>query len=374
VSLAAARPIANCELYAVPRPVDGCRTTYVRFNDSFLPSTLVRAPPAPLAHSWDCEVVYDSATAPRPPLIHVDPAVAAGGDAAPESKSAIIARIIAARQLDAGYTWHAAARRASAAEYLATHDLEALARRALRVLYCDGDVVVVDKPAGLLSVPGLFGRFSAADAVTRAFGLARADQAVTHRLDEATSGLLVFAKHADSQRVMHERFRDHAVRKRYTAVVAGALPAAEGEVDLPLSKDPHGRNPFQCVNVWHGKPSLTEWRVLARGGGGGGGGAGPAWTRVELTPVTGRSHQLRVHMAALGHPILGDDMYGPMGAMHVAPRLRRDLDPAAGPPAAQSKGAASGPELPRLLLHATSISFAHPATDAPVFVEAAPPF
>ena len=153
--------------------------------------------------------------------------------------------------------------------------------------------MVVDKPAGLLSVPGRGEdkKDCAAARVQRDF----ADALVVHRLDMATSGLFLMARGARAQRTLGAGFAAGAVQKRYEALVAGLVEADEGTIELPLMVDWPNR-PRQRVDHERGKPSRTRWRVLARD---------PAArvTRLELEPVTGRSHQLRVHMQALGHPL-----------------------------------------------------------------------
>lgn len=206
----------------------------------------------------------------------------------------------------------------------------------LELLYEDAALVVVVKPAGLLSVAGR-GEDKADCLVSRAQAVF-ADAMIAHRLDMDTSGILVLARGAGMQKALFALFRDRRVNKRYQAVLAGQLEQKEGEVDLPLIVDWPNR-PRQKVDYQEGKPSLTRFRRLE---------LDPAanTSRVELEPVTGRTHQLRVHMAALGHPILGDELYaGP--AKELAPRL---------------------------LLHATWLEFPHPITGERLRFESAPPF
>ncbi|PZP29378.1 MAG: RNA pseudouridine synthase [Roseateles depolymerans] len=178
----------------------------------------------------------------------------------------------------------------------------------LRILHADERLIVVDKPAGLLSVPG---RGEAKQDCASARLQARyGDALIVHRLDQATSGLLLFARGAQAQRELSADFAERRVDKRYEAVVSGTLEGA-GLIDLPLAADWPNR-PRQQVDQLHGKPSQTRWEAL--------GPAGPG-TRVALQPITGRSHQLRVHLAALGHPILGDTLYAPPEMQALAPRL-----------------------------------------------------
>ncbi len=196
---------------------------------------------------------------------------------------------------------------------------EAMLTRMLRVLHADEALIVVDKPAGLLSVPGR--GVAGADNLTARVQACHAEAQIVHRLDMATSGLMLFARGAAVQRALSMAFAARRVHKRYEAIVQGQPALDAGEITLPLRVD-WPQRPRQKVDWLHGKPSLTRWRVLAREDLG---------TRLELEPVSGRSHQLRVHLAAIGHPILGDDLYG--------------------------DGPASAP---RLLLHAHALAFTHP--------------
>ena len=215
----------------------------------------------------------------------------------------------------------------------------------LPVLHADEWLLVVDKPAGMLSVAG---RGPAGEDCLHARLCRRwPDALVVHRLDMATSGLMVFARGAQAQRLLSRAFADRAVDKRYVAIVAGkpvaGNPDGEGwaEIDLPLAADWPAR-PRQMVDAVNGRPSLTRWRIA---------GESPhAWeggTRLELQPVTGRSHQLRVHLAAIGHPIMGDTLYAP--------------EPIAG-------------AAPRLLLHAERLALAHPQDGRSLSWQCAAPF
>jgi tRNA pseudouridine32 synthase/23S rRNA pseudouridine746 synthase len=200
------------------------------------------------------------------------------------------------------------------------------------VLHADDWLLVVHKPAGMLSVAG---RGPAGEDCLHA-RLRRGwpDAMVVHRLDMATSGLMVFARGGKAQRGLSIAFAGRAVDKRYVAIVAGKPEPADTDaegwatIDLPLAADWPAR-PRQKVDAVNGRPSLTRWRIARDAGCARDGG-----TRLELQPVTGRSHQLRVHLAAIGHPILGDALYAPEPAGRAAPRL---------------------------LLHAQSLALAHPA-------------
>jgi tRNA pseudouridine32 synthase/23S rRNA pseudouridine746 synthase len=205
----------------------------------------------------------------------------------------------------------------------------------LRVVHADAACVVVDKDAGLPSVPGRPEHLkdSAAARVQQLY----ADARVVHRIDMPTSGLLLFARGPLMQRALSREFAARRVQKGYVAVVAGEMNDDAGTIELPIATD-WERRPRRCIDALRGAASTTHWRVLARD---------PGRTRVELRPVTGRSHQLRVHLAAIGHPILGDALYAPP-----------DVQSAAG----------------RLLLHASTLELAHPASGATVRFASAVPF
>ncbi|MBC5766011.1 RluA family pseudouridine synthase [Ramlibacter albus] len=200
------------------------------------------------------------------------------------------------------------------------------------LVYVDEHLLVLEKPAGMLAVPGRGA--DKQDCLSVRAQRMWPDALIVHRLDMATSGLVVMGRGAAMQRALSMAFAERRVDKRYVAVVAGAMPGDEGVVDLPLAVDWPNR-PRQKVDTERGKPSATRWRVLAREG---------STTRVALDPVTGRSHQLRVHMLAIGHPILGDALYAPE---HAAPRL---------------------------MLHAAALAFAHPATGEALRFESSVPF
>lgn len=167
----------------------------------------------------------------------------------------------------------------------------------LDILYQDHDIVVLNKPSGLLSVPGKAPEHydSLQYRVQRVWPTA----SVVHRLDMATSGVMVMALNKDAQRALNRQFQLRQTAKRYLARVAGCITADSGSIELPLICDWPNR-PKQKVCYQHGKPSLTHFKVLSRH---------ITESRVELEPVTGRSHQLRVHLQFIGHPILGDKFY-----------------------------------------------------------------
>ncbi|MFD3190318.1 RluA family pseudouridine synthase [Sedimentitalea sp. HM32M-2] len=178
----------------------------------------------------------------------------------------------------------------------------------LDILHDDAQLVVVNKPAGLLSVPGRGPHL--ADCLIARLRAVFPEILLVHRLDRDTSGVMVFALTAHAQRHLGQQFEQRQARKTYVARVAGILSPKTGTVDLPLIVDWPNR-PRQMVCHETGKPALTEWRVLRHDTG---------TSRVRLMPRTGRSHQLRVHMLALGHPILGDPLYA-QGAAADYPRM-----------------------------------------------------
>jgi tRNA pseudouridine32 synthase / 23S rRNA pseudouridine746 synthase len=203
----------------------------------------------------------------------------------------------------------------------------------LVVLHQDRDLLAVDKPSGLLSVPGR--QLGWQDS---ALARARRDHPRVydvHRLDMDTSGLLVMALRRKAEAALKGQFEAHRVRKAYLARVAGQ-PPARGSVTLPLSRL-GGLPPRNAVDHEHGKRAHTDFRVLTRGA---------EDCLLLLEPRTGRSHQLRVHMAAIGHPILGDRLYAPSAVRAAAERL---------------------------LLHAWTLALAHPYSGQPMQLQAAPP-
>ena len=178
----------------------------------------------------------------------------------------------------------------------------------LTYLYVDNDIIIVEKPSGLLSVPGK----TEPDCLEARIRKDYPESLTIHRLDMATSGVMVFARNANAQRHIGLQFEKRMTEKTYIARVWGSVEKDEGEINLPLITDWPNR-PKQMVCHERGKQSLTEWKVLEREA---------EATRLELYPKTGRSHQLRVHMLELGHPILGDRLYADDDAFHAAPRLQ----------------------------------------------------
>ncbi len=190
----------------------------------------------------------------------------------------------------------------------------------LVILHEDHEVIVVDKPSGLLSVPGKGEHL--ADCLVARIQAAFPTALLVHRLDRDTSGVMVFGLTPHAQRHLGKQFENRQTKKTYVARVWGEMTDKTGTVDLPLIVDWPNR-PRQMVDHENGKPALTDYRVMRKGNG---------ETRVRLFPKTGRSHQLRIHMKEIGHPILGDPFY------------------------------AEGParDFSRLMLHSETLQFRHP--------------
>ena len=208
---------------------------------------------------------------------------------------------------------------------------------ALDVIHQDERIIVLNKPAGLLSVPGIGPdkQDCLASCVQSEFPGAR----IVHRLDRDTSGVIVMGLDAEAHRELSRQFHDREVHKIYVAIVHGVVERDEGEMNLPMRKDMDPRNaPRQVIDHERGRPAVTKYRVMKRDA---------DRTRLELRPITGRSHQIRLHLQSIGHPILGDDLYAPpeVGAM-----------------------------ADRLLLHAQSLWLVHPGAAQPMTFEAPCPF
>jgi len=213
------------------------------------------------------------------------------------------------------------------------------AQTELPVVYVDDAMLVLNKPAGLLTVPG---RGEAKqDCLSKRAQDVYPEALIVHRLDRDTSGLGVMARGIVVQRAINLSFEKRLVDKRYEAVVIGLLPVSDDwqEIDLPLLVDWPNR-PKRTVNHAEGQQALTRWRCIAMD-------AARGCSRVELEPVTGRTHQLRVHMQALGHPMLGDTLYATPEALALSDRLQ---------------------------LHARSLSIPHPVSAQVVEFTAPVPF
>jgi tRNA pseudouridine32 synthase/23S rRNA pseudouridine746 synthase len=206
-------------------------------------------------------------------------------------------------------------------------------------VYIDQTLIVLNKPSNLLSVPGR--GEDKQDCLSSRVQGDYPEALVVHRLDMATSGLVVMARTPDAQRSLNAAFAGRMVSKAYVAVVRGVLPVQSDwqTIDLPIAVD-WPRRPLRVIDHQGGKPSITQWRCTAVD-------TALGTSRLNLQPVTGRSHQLRVHLQAVGHPILGDALYAPAEVLAMAPRL---------------------------LLHAAFLAFSHPATGKPMEFTCPAPF
>lgn len=201
----------------------------------------------------------------------------------------------------------------------------------LEIIYQDEHLIAVNKPSGLLSVPGL-GEMNQDSVATRMLAI-NSDVKIVHRLDCLTSGIMLLAVGIKMQRELSRQFHDRKINKQYIAEVRGVLSEQQGIINTPMRGDPDDR-PKQIIDYQQGKASTTEWCVISVDG---------DRTRLLLKPITGRTHQLRIHCIAMGHIIVGDTLYGD------------EIEK-------QEK---------RMLLHAETISFFHPATGESMTLTAA---
>lgn len=206
------------------------------------------------------------------------------------------------------------------------------------LIYRDQDFMVIHKPAGLLSVPGKTEDLQDC-AINRLLKEERRTLLI-HRLDRDTSGILVFGLSKTGQKSISRQFQERQTSKTYQALVVGQLEG-EGTVDIPVIYDPT-RPPLHIVDASHNKVALTHWQAIEHLEI-----QGQAVTRVKLTPITGRAHQLRVHMQYLGHPIVGDTLYADPEHQTI---------------------------MPRLCLHAEHLSFNHPVSEELMDFECPVPF
>ncbi|WP_343562722.1 pseudouridine synthase [Kiloniella sp. b19] len=207
------------------------------------------------------------------------------------------------------------------------------------ILFADDCLVIVRKPSGLLSVPGR--AEDNKDSVALRLAEIYPDVLTVHRLDMDTSGLMVFARSKDIHRALSIAFQNKLVNKRYVSLVYGKVEQERGEIDLPLRCDWPNR-PLQMVDHDLGKKALTRWQLCAHEER-----QGEPVSRIDLVPITGRSHQLRVHMKELGYSILGDPFYATGKALELSERL---------------------------CLHASLLSFVHPVTGEEMTFQDPAPF
>ncbi|OIO10628.1 MAG: RNA pseudouridine synthase [Gallionellaceae bacterium CG1_02_60_325] len=207
-----------------------------------------------------------------------------------------------------------------------------LSAPCFELVFQDESLLIANKPAGLLAVPGRGA--DKQDCLSARIREIFPDALIVHRLDMATSGLILFARGAAMQREMSRLFREREVAKRYLAVVQGTPEAESGEIDLPIGAD-WSLRPLRQIDRLTGKHALTRYRVTD---------SDATQSRLVLEPVTGRTHQLRLHLAEIGHPILGDALYG------------------------------DARSAPRLLLHCCALEFTHPGNGEALRIEHAAPF
>jgi 23S rRNA pseudouridine1911/1915/1917 synthase len=219
----------------------------------------------------------------------------------------------------------------------------------LDIVYEDSDILVVNKAAGMVVhigsgiksgtlVNALLSHLAPIGGLSTMGGEER--PGIVHRLDKMTSGLVVVARNDAAHRRLSDMFKSRDVHKTYVALVHGRMAANSGEVNRPVGRDPRRRTRMKAGGI-AARDALTKYRVLRRIG---------HFTLMEAMPQTGRTHQIRVHLASLGHPVVGDNTYGAPGKLHF--------------------GEAEQPTLPRTFLHAAKLAFAHPGTGAPMKFEA----
>ncbi|WP_417493743.1 RluA family pseudouridine synthase [Maricaulis sp.] len=205
----------------------------------------------------------------------------------------------------------------------------------LPIVHADDHILVLDKSAGLLTVAGNTPEL--ADCLEARVRAQFPTATMIHRLDMDTSGLIVLALNARAHAHIGKQFEKRLTRKAYIAIVQGQMAQATGRIDQPMKSDWPNR-PKQHVDPVDGRTAITDWQVLE---------TAADHSRLRLTPLTGRTHQLRVHLAWLGHPILGDNLYAPEDALAASDRL---------------------------CLHAETLEFRHPDGGAPVRFESPAPF
>jgi 23S rRNA pseudouridine955/2504/2580 synthase/23S rRNA pseudouridine1911/1915/1917 synthase len=224
------------------------------------------------------------------------------------------------------------------------------------ILHEDDDILVIDKPAGFDSVRGQFaGEVTVLDRLEKELPNMKEPLRVVHRLDRDTSGAMVLAKTEDAQRKLSEQWETRTVEKTYLAITHGVVPSREGVIDIPLKKTQSQKRPV-LPDPSNGKPATTEFKVLEQY---------RSYTLVEAHPVTGRMHQVRVHFAAQGTPLVADKIYGSAEPLLLS-EFKRGYHPS------QRKGEEK-PLIARLALHAHTLAFNHPLTGERLTFTVEPP-
>lgn len=216
----------------------------------------------------------------------------------------------------------------------------------IEILYCDDHLVLINKPSGLLSLSGKNPQNK--DSVHHRLVQLFPGCTLVHRLDFGTSGLLLVARNKAMNAVLCQQFSERTVNKVYSALLCGHLEQDVGEIDAAIGRDP-ALFPLMSICAIHGKPARSHYRVVERFYRTSEDGTALPVTRVQLTPLTGRTHQLRIHCQHLGHPILGCDLYGGL----LLPGTQ---------------------QTPRLMLHASALDFVHPVSGEHIHARHASPF
>ncbi len=204
------------------------------------------------------------------------------------------------------------------------------------ILLEDGDYVVINKPAGLLTLPDRFD-----PGIPNLYHILKAlygNIFVVHRIDKQTSGVIAFAKNADAHKALNDQFEAHRVHKKYLALVQGRVPDNEGRIDLPIGENA-ARAGSMRIDTSQGKPSLTTYRVIERF---------LSYTLVEAVPLSGRTHQIRIHFKGIGHPLAVDEVYGSGEGIKLS-SLKKGYK--------NKPGREEKPIMSRLTLHALSLTF-----------------
>lgn len=215
----------------------------------------------------------------------------------------------------------------------------------LEILHDDPVIVAVNKPVGLAAIPGRGETDSVLERLSRQLGLPCTGKSdprirVVHRIDKDTTGVMLFAKHIDAQRALSHQFQNNTIGKEYVAIVVGRIEADEGVIDAPLAPHPTIRERMSVVKK--GRPARSEWKVESRP---------RRFTVVRVFPKTGKTHQIRVHFAHIGHPLAIDPLYG-SGDPILLSQYKRNYRP--------TRAEEERPLISRLTLHAHRLTFTHP--------------